>query len=118
MARRDLRVRPRGRRVLRLTYWGGGRPLRRWARRRPPGRTPGVVVGAWLTLSGGPGAINDAGCAQRPQGKGVRLGAQWAVKPRSRRLLLTTKTEENAIAAPAIIGLSIAAIASGIAATL
>ena len=42
----------------------------------------------------------------------------WGVKPRSRRLLLTTKTEEKAIAAPAIIGLSIAAIASGIAATL
>ncbi len=39
-------------------------------------------------------------------------------KRRSRRLLVTTKTEEKAIAAPAIIGLSRPAAASGIAATL
>ena len=38
--------------------------------------------------------------------------------PRSRRLLVTTKTELNAIAAPAIIGLSSPAAASGSAATL
>ena len=37
---------------------------------------------------------------------------------RRRRLLLTTKTELNAIAAPASIGLSRPAMASGIAATL
>jgi hypothetical protein len=36
----------------------------------------------------------------------------------SRRLLLTTKAELKAIAAPAIIGLSRPAAASGIAATL
>ena len=40
------------------------------------------------------------------------------VKRRSRRLLATTKTEENAIAAPAIIGLSRPAAARGTAATL
>ena len=39
-------------------------------------------------------------------------------KRRSRRLLVTTKTLENAIAAPANIGLSIAAAANGMAATL
>jgi cytochrome c-type biogenesis protein len=40
------------------------------------------------------------------------------LKDRSRRLLVTTKTEEKAIAAPAIIGLSIPKAASGRAATL
>ena len=39
-------------------------------------------------------------------------------KRRSRRLLVTTNTELNAIAAPAIIGLSSPAAASGMAATL
>jgi hypothetical protein len=39
-------------------------------------------------------------------------------KDRSRRLLLTTKTDENAIAAPATTGLSRPAIASGRAAAL
>src|SRR5690625_735104 len=38
--------------------------------------------------------------------------------PRRRRLFVTTNTEENAIAAPAIIGLSRPSAASGIAATL
>jgi hypothetical protein len=41
-----------------------------------------------------------------------------AAKRRSRRLLLTTNIEESAIAAPAISGLSKAATASGMAATL
>ena len=41
-----------------------------------------------------------------------------ALNPRSRSELLTTNTEENAIAAPAIIGLSRPAAASGRAATL
>lgn len=40
------------------------------------------------------------------------------LKERSRRLLVTTKTEEKAIAAPAIIGFSSPAAASGSAATL
>lgn len=40
------------------------------------------------------------------------------MKERNRRLLVTTKTEENAIAAPAIIGFSRPAAASGTAATL
>jgi hypothetical protein len=39
-------------------------------------------------------------------------------KPRSRRLFETTNTDENAIAAPAIIGLSNPSAASGSAATL
>ncbi len=41
-----------------------------------------------------------------------------ALNPRSRRLLPTTKTDEKAMAAPAIIGLSRPAAASGSAATL
>lgn len=41
-----------------------------------------------------------------------------AEKPRSRRLLVTTKTLLNAMAAPAIIGLSKPAAANGSAATL
>ncbi len=50
-------------------------------------------------------------------GKAVqRKGTQRKV--RSRRLLPTTNTEEKAIAAPAIIGLSSPAAASGSAATL
>ncbi|OAH10461.1 hypothetical protein STSP_61990 [Streptomyces jeddahensis] len=50
---------------------------------------------------------------------GVRVLAYASyVKDRSRRLLVTTKTEEKAIAAPAIIGLSMPAAASGSAATL
>ena len=56
----------------------------------------------------------------RPAGTAVvasRFSGSGA-KPRSRRLLVTTKTELNAIAAPAIIGLSSPAAASGIAATL
>ncbi len=40
------------------------------------------------------------------------------VNDRSRRLFVTTKTDENAIAAPAIIGSSSPATASGMAATL
>lgn len=49
----------------------------------------------------------------------VRVRGQPSrVQRRSRRLLLTTSTLEAAIAAPAIIGLSSPAIASGIAAML
>ncbi len=46
----------------------------------------------------------------------TQRSAGW--KPRRRRLLPTTKTEEKAMAAPAIIGLSRPAAASGRAATL
>ena len=46
----------------------------------------------------------------------VRSGPH--LKARSRRLLVTTNTDENAIAAPAIIGFSRPAAASGSAATL
>lgn len=48
----------------------------------------------------------------------VVAGRSPALKPRSRRLLPTTKTEEKAMAAPAIIGLRSPAAASGRAATL
>jgi hypothetical protein len=53
--------------------------------------------------------------APRPYGRD--RGAD-PVKPRSRRLLVTTKTDESAIAPPAIIGLSSPAAARGMAATL
>ena len=45
---------------------------------------------------------------------------EWGglVKARSRRLLLTTNTLDNAMAAPASMGLSSPSAASGIAATL
>lgn len=49
---------------------------------------------------------------------GFRPGGRGYVKERSRRLLVTTKTDEKAIAAPAIIGFSSPAAASGSAATL
>ena len=45
-------------------------------------------------------------------------GQAEARKRRSRRLLVTTNTDENAIAAPASIGFSSPAAASGRAATL
>lgn len=48
----------------------------------------------------------------------IPVAAAVQRKRRSLRLLLTTKTLENAIAAPAIIGLSRPAAASGRAATL
>ena len=56
-----------------------------------------------------------------PRGSGVQVPRGNQAKERnlrSRRLLVTTKTEEKAMAAPAIIGLSSPATASGIAATL
>ncbi len=54
-----------------------------------------------------------------PAGRlGQRRCSRPYLKDRSRRLLLTTKTDENAIAAPAIIGLSMPSAASGRAATL
>ncbi|MGC0381029.1 hypothetical protein RKD33_001246 [Streptomyces sp. SAI-129] len=46
------------------------------------------------------------------------VGQSAALKLRRRRLLPTTKTEEKAMAAPAIIGLRSPAAASGRAATL
>ncbi len=54
-----------------------------------------------------------------PSGRRRTAGqAEVARKERSRRLLLTTKTDDNAIAAPASIGLSSPAAATGRAATL
>lgn len=48
----------------------------------------------------------------------VSIFTYAAENRRSRKLLVTTNTDENAIAAPASIGLSRPAAASGIAATL
>ncbi len=54
-----------------------------------------------------------------PRGPRPCAADQWVGRNlRRRRLLLTTNTEENAIAAPASIGLSRPAMASGIIATL
>ena len=51
---------------------------------------------------------------------GGTVDDEWGglVKARSRRLLLTTNTLDNAMAAPASMGLSSPSAASGIAATL
>ena len=51
-------------------------------------------------------------------GKPRSLVSASGRNPRSRRLLLTTNTDENAIAAPATSGLSSPAMASGSAPTL
>ena len=63
------------------------------------------------------GPAPDLGAAGGTAVAASRFSASGA-KPRSRRLLVTTNTELNAIAAPAIIGLSRPAAASGSAATL
>ncbi len=60
--------------------------------------------------------FGDAASAMRLDSRRLRL-AQRA-KRRSRRLFVTTNTLENAIAAPAITGLSRPTAASGMAATL
>lgn len=49
---------------------------------------------------------------------GVGFGYECGLKVRSRRLLVTTNTDENAIAAPANMGFSSPAAASGNAAML
>ena len=51
-------------------------------------------------------------------GRERELAGQSGRKRRSRRLFVTTNTDENAIAAPATVGLSSPATANGIAATL
>lgn len=53
------------------------------------------------------------GARREPGHDGVVL-----VNPRNRRLLLTTKTLENAMAAPASMGLSMPSAAKGMAAAL
>ena len=75
-------------------------------------RTAGAGVGGlsascrWMVVAVGHGSPR----------QGVVRDVSWKV--RSRRLLLTTKTLEKAMAAPAIIGLSRPSAASGMAATL
>ena len=93
----------------------GHRGRRRHARRGAPGggqrgaRAPARAAAADRR----PGARRSRVARGRPSSCGA---AGW--KRRSRRLLVTTKTEEKAIAAPAIIGLSRPGAASGSAATL
>lgn len=73
---------------------------------------------------GSPGSVEssagDSGVASHRVGLPVAGGASvmTLVKERNRRLLLTTNTLENAIAAPASIGLSRPKAANGSAATL
>ena len=59
-----------------------------------------------------------SGLASAPMGPVARSTSERAWKRRSRRLLVTTKIEENAMAAPAISGFKTPATASGMAATL
>ena len=96
----------------------GPRPRRCHERRHGNGRDGGEGPGA----GGGDSLISrcqrfgevalDGGAVE------VAETASWDWKRRRRRLLVTTKTLENAIAAPASIGLSSPAAASGRAATL
>ena len=58
------------------------------------------------------------GMARARSGDGAAAWSRVGVKPRSRRLLPTTKSELAAIAAPAIIGSSSPSAARGSAATL
>lgn len=96
----------------------GSRRRRSIPSRSTTGAAPGVrAQGA--THPGPEGAERDrAGPVRgrRPHGGPPRTPGH--LKERSRRLLVTTKTEEKAIAAPAIIGFSSPAAASGRAATL
>lgn len=61
---------------------------------------------------------NARAAARAPLGRPRRRAGVPHLKRRSRRLLLTTNTEESAIAPPAIIGVSSPNAASGMAATL
>jgi FtsP/CotA-like multicopper oxidase with cupredoxin domain len=72
-----------------------------------------MMGGASSVLLGG-----DAGDVTYPYYLRRQAGYRVAVNRRSRRLLLTTNTEDSAMAAPAIIGLSRPAAAKGRAATL
>ncbi len=70
-----------------------------------------------------PGQYVATGSSSDPAGSCLPAdpAGQWLhvyLKDRRRRLFVTTNTDEKAIAAPAIIGLSIPAAASGRAATL
>ncbi|MGY3681874.1 hypothetical protein ACVWXU_005497 [Streptomyces sp. TE33382] len=80
-----------------------------------------------VITSGSPAGVSPAGLIGSGGAGPVALAAtvafsgphaQEALNPRSRSELPTTKTEEKAIAAPAIIGLSSPAAASGRAPTL
>ena len=80
-------------------------------------------TGRNVNLGGGgggkPSPEVNLGRAESRHGAGPRMDqAAVARNRRSRRLLVTTNTDENAIAAPAIIGVSRPDAASGIAATL
>jgi hypothetical protein len=86
----------------------------------PAGRRPATALEA---VAGGFAAFGDRrGPGRGRQSPRLSLSGQARdereVKPRRRRLLPTTNTELNAIAAPAIIGFSNPAAASGSAARL
>lgn len=98
---------------------GSARPVR-W--RRPcsswprPGRASSPPRSCTATVASCSGVRS---CPARSAGQDLAPSSSaQAAKRRSRRLLVTTQTEEKAIAAPATIGFSRPAAASGTAATL
>lgn len=87
------------------------------------GRRHGIAQGQQPGRSNGRARARGGYCSARGRVLLLAVGRvpgypASARKRRSRRLLPTTKTDEQAIAAPAIIGLSRPAAASGSAATL
>src|SRR5699024_1903211 len=76
--------------------------------RGAPARVSQARVGMGVPVLSSGVAMSPDSCA----------GSVAGLKPRNRRLLVTTKTEEKAIAAPASMGFSRPAAASGRAATL
>src|SRR5699024_7952912 len=82
---------------------------------RPPACTAGEV-GSLPPQQPGFGSVVSLMAVHPPWGVGQYVPTE--VKPRSRRLLPTTKTLENAVAAPASMGLSMPRAAIGIAVVL
>ncbi|RKT54363.1 hypothetical protein C8E97_2983 [Saccharothrix australiensis] len=96
-----------------LSSSGVTNACRQWRSRRP---RSGARGGLRTAVRGGqPTGVGSRRRSAVPVGRAVGAVPR---KPRSRRLLVTTNTDENAIAAPAIIGFSRPAAASGSAATL
>ena len=97
----------------------------------PEGQPPGargqrrgrhVLRAAWVSPVSPPATQSPSPCASSrtdpsPEFRAIQMPATLR-KLRRRRLLVTTKTEENAIAAPAMKGFSRPSIAIGMAATL
>lgn len=113
-----------GRPLVGTPVRAGGRP---GARTRPLRLTPGPILRSSRSRrtrgrSGrkAPGERIARACGARPTGRAPQISVRYtpARNPRSRSELPTTNTDENAIAAPAIIGFSSPIAASGSAATL